>query len=405
MDLTFTAEEEAFRDEVRAFFAAELPKDIRDKLDLGRHISKDDMVRWQKIMYRKGWGAPNWPTKFGGTGWNIVQQHIFEEERAEACAPNQNPFALKMLAPVMQNFGSAAQQEYFLPRILSGEDWWCQGYSEPGSGSDLASLRTSAVRQGDHYIVNGQKTWNTMGQYADWIFALVRTSTEGRQQQGISFLLVDMKSPGVSVRPIVMLDGGHEINDIFFDNVKVPVENLIGEENKGWTYAKFLLSHERSGNAGIGACKRALKKLKEIAAAQPANGKPLIEDSRFRDRIAQVELELMALEITNLRVLSGYAKDQKAQSLGPEVSMLKIKGSEIIQTLAELKMHALGHDALPYVREALDMNWRGNPLLNAHYGSDAPPLSGQYFNNRKTTIYAGSTEIQKNIISQMILGL
>jgi alkylation response protein AidB-like acyl-CoA dehydrogenase len=303
----------------------------------------------------------------------------------------------------MQNFGNAAQQEYFLPRILSGEDWWCQGYSEPGSGSDLASLRTSAVRQGDHYIVNGQKTWNTMGQYADWIFALVRTSTEGRQQLGISFLLIDMKSPGVSVRPIIMLDGGHEINDIFFDNVKVPVQNLIGEENKGWTYAKFLLSHERSGNAGIGACKHALKKLKEIAAAQPANGKPLIEDSRFRDRIAQVEMELMALEITNLRVLSGYAKDQKA--LGPEVSMLKIKGSEIIQTLAELKMHALGHDALPYVREALDIKWAGNAQLSAHYGSYAPPLSGQYFNFRKTTIYAGSTEIQKNIISQMILGL
>jgi alkylation response protein AidB-like acyl-CoA dehydrogenase len=308
-----------------------------------------------------------------------------------------------MLAPVMQTFGNAAQQEYFLPRILSGEDWWCQGYSEPGSGSDLASLRTSAVRQGDSYLVNGQKTWNTLGQYADWIFALVRTSTDVRQQQGISFLLIDMKSPGVSVRPIIMLDGEHEINDIFFDNVKVPVQNLIGEENKGWTYAKFLLSHERTGNAGIGACKRALKQLKEIAAQQPANGKPLLEDVRFRDRIAQLEMELMALEITNLRVLSGYAKDSKA--LGPEVSMLKIKGSEIIQSLAELKMHALGHDALPYVREALDINWGGDPLLKFHYRDYAPPLSGQYFNQRKTTIYAGSTEIQKNIISQMILGL
>jgi alkylation response protein AidB-like acyl-CoA dehydrogenase len=403
MDLKFSPEEEKFREEVRAFFEAEVPKDIRAKLDLGRRISKDDMVQWQKIMYRKGWGAPGWPVKFGGTGWNIVQQHIFEEERAACNAPGQNPFAQKMLAPVLQAFGNAAQQEYFLPRIIAGEDWWCQGYSEPGSGSDLASLRTSAVRQGDHYIVNGQKTWNTMGQFADWIFALVRTSTEGRQQQGISFLLIDMKSPGVSVRPIIMLDGEHEINDIFFDNVKVPVQNLIGEENKGWTYAKFLLSHERSGNAGIGICKRALKKLKEIAAAQPANGRPLIADSRFRDRIAQVEMELMALEITNLRVLSGFAKDHKA--LGPEVSMLKIKGSEIIQTLAELKMHALGHDALPYVREALDMNWRGNPQLSAHYGSYAPPLSGQYFNQRKTTIYAGSTEVQKNIISQMILGL
>jgi alkylation response protein AidB-like acyl-CoA dehydrogenase len=403
MDLKFTPEEEAFRTEVQAFFAAELPEDIRNKIELGRRVGKDDMVRWQQILHKKGWGAPNWPTRFGGTGWNVVQQHIFEEERAAHSAPIQNPFSMKMLAPVMQAFGNAAQQEYFLPRILRGEDWWCQGYSEPGSGSDLASLRTSAVRQGDHYLVNGQKTWNTLGQYADWIFALVRTNSEGRQQQGISFLLINMKSPGVTVRPIIMLDGEHEINDIFFDNVKVPVENLIGEENKGWTYAKFLLSHERTGNAGIGACKRALKRLKEIAAQQPCNGGSLLEDVRFRDRIAQLEMELMALEVTNLRVLSGYAKDQKA--LGPEVSMLKIKGSEIIQSLAELKMHALGHDALPYVREALDMNWRGDALLDTHYRAYAPPLTGQYFNQRKTTIYAGSTEIQKNIISQMILGL
>jgi alkylation response protein AidB-like acyl-CoA dehydrogenase len=403
MDLNFTPQEEEFRSEVRSFFESELPKDIRDKIELDRRISKDDMVRWQKILHKKGWGAPNWPKQFGGTGWNVVEQHIFEEERADLSAPPQNPFSLKMLAPVMQAFVNAAQQEYFLPRILAADDWWCQGYSEPGSGSDLASLRTSAVRQGDSYIVNGQKTWNTLGQYADWIFCLVRTSTEGRQQQGISFLLIDMKSPGVSVRPIIMLDGEHEINDIFFDNVKVPVQNLIGEENKGWTYAKFLLSHERTGNAGIGACKRALKQLKEIAAQQPDNGRALIEDARFRDRIAQLEMELMALEITNLRVLSGYAKDSRA--LGPEVSMLKIKGSEIIQSLAELKMHALGHDALPYVREALDLEWGGDALLGEHYKAYAPPLSGQYFNQRKTTIYAGSTEIQKNIISQMILGL
>jgi alkylation response protein AidB-like acyl-CoA dehydrogenase len=403
MDVNFTAEEEEFRAEVRRFFESELPEDIRGKIELGRRVSKDDMVRWQKILYRKGWGAANWPIKFGGTGWSVVQQHIFEEERAQCCAPPQNAFSLKMLAPVMQVFGNAAQQEYFLPRILAGEDWWCQGYSEPGSGSDLASLRTSAVRQGDFYNVNGQKTWNTLGQYADWIFCLVRTSTEARPQQGISFLLIDMKSAGVSVRPIIMLDGEHEINDIFFDNVKVPVQNLIGEENKGWTYAKFLLSHERTGNAGVGACKQALKRLKTIAAQQPAHGNTLIEDVRFRDRIARLEMELMALEITNLRVLSGYAKDSKA--LGPEVSMLKIKGSEIIQSLAELKMQALGHDALPYVREALDLGWRGDALLDAHYKPYAPPLSGQYFNQRKTTIYAGSTEIQKNIISQMILGL
>jgi alkylation response protein AidB-like acyl-CoA dehydrogenase len=403
MDLEFTADEQRFRDEVRTFFDGALPAELRAKLDLGRRMTKDDMVGWQKILYAKGWGAPGWPVKFGGTGWNVVQQHIFEEERAAANAPPQNPFSIKMLAPVMQNFGSEAQQDYFLPRILRGDDWWCQGYSEPGSGSDLASLRTSAVRQGDHYLVNGQKTWNTLGQHADWIFCLVRTSTEGRPQQGISFLLIDMKTPGITVRPIIMLDGEHEINDIFFDNVRVPAHNLLGEENKGWTYAKFLLSHERSGNAQIGACKRSLEKLKAIAAAQPAGGRPLIEDTRFRDRIARVEMELMALEITNLRVLSGYAKDERA--LGPEVSMLKIKGSQIIQTLAELKMQALGHDALPHVREALDMTWRADALLGTHYADYAPPLSGQYFNQRKTSIYAGSNEIQKNIISQMILGL
>ena len=403
MDLKYTAEEEAFRARVRAFFEAELPADIRGRTRLGRRIRKEDWVRWQRILHRHGWGAVMWPTRFGGTGWNVIQQHIFEEERADVGAPPQNPFSLRMLAPVLMTFANSAQQEYFLPRIIAGEDWWCQGYSEPGSGSDLASLRTSAVRQGDHYVVNGQKTWNTLGHYADWIFCLVRTGTEGRPQQGISFLLIDMKSPGITLKPITMLDGEHEINEIWFDNVRVPVQNLVGEENKGWAYAKFLLTHERTNNAGIGSCKRALKDLKEIAAKQTAYGRPLIEDLRFRDRIAQVELELMALEITNLRVLSATANESRA--LGPEVSVLKIKGSEIQQTLAELQMQALGPDALPYLREALDMDWVADPLFEEHYRAYAPPLSGHYFNLRKTTIYAGSTEIQKNIISQLILGL
>jgi alkylation response protein AidB-like acyl-CoA dehydrogenase len=384
MDLSYTPEEESFRADVRAFLAAELPAGIRDKVNLGRRLGKDDLVRWQKILHRRGWGAGMWPTRFGGAGWSIVQQHIFEEEAAAAGAPPQLPFSLRMVAPVLMAFGSGAQQSYFLPRIISGEDWWCQGYSEPGSGSDLASLRTTAERRADHYLVSGQKTWNTLGQHADWIFCLARTSSEARPQQGISFLLIDMKTPGVSVRPIITVEGEHEINDIFFDNVKVPVENLVGEENKGWTYAKFLLGHERTGNAGIGHCKR-------------------IEDSRFRDRIAQVELELMALEITNLRVLSAEASESRAP--GPEASILKIKGSEIIQQLAELQMHALGHDALPYVREALDLEWCAPPLFAEHYPEYAPPLSGQYFNQRKTTIYAGSTEIQKNIIAKLILGL
>jgi alkylation response protein AidB-like acyl-CoA dehydrogenase len=403
MDLKYSQEEETFRAQVCAFLDAELPSDIREKSRLGKRLSKDDFIRWQKILNAKGWGAVMWPKRFGGTGWNIVQQHIFEEERVEAGAPPQIAFAFKMVAPVLMAFGNPQQQDYFLPRILSGEHWWCQGYSEPGAGSDLASLKTSAVRSGDLYVVNGQKTWNTMGQYADWIFCLVRTSTAGRPQEGISFLLIDMKTPGITVRPITLLDGEPEVNEIWFDNVAVPLANRVGEENQGWTYAKFLLNHERANNAGVGTCKRALKKLKQIAREQVANGRPLIEDPRFRDRIAQVELELMALEITNLRVLSSMVNEK--QALGPEVSVLKIKGSEIQQQIAELQMHALGHDALPYLHEALDANWSVDPLMGEHYRPYAPPLSGQYFNLRKTTIYAGSSEVQKNIISRHILGL
>jgi alkylation response protein AidB-like acyl-CoA dehydrogenase len=403
VDLNYTPEEESFRAAVRVFLAAELPADIRDKVNLGRRLRKDDLVRWQKILYRRGWGAGMWPQRFGGAGWSVVEQHIFDEEAAAAGAPPQLPFSLRMVAPVLMEFGNAAQQNYFLPRIISGEDWWCQGYSEPGSGSDLASLRTTAERRTDHYLVTGQKTWNTLGQHADWIFCLVRTRSDARPQLGISFLLIDMKTPGVSIRPIITMDGEHEINDMFFDNVKVPVENLVGEENRGWTYAKFLLSHERTTNARIGNCKRNLKRLKNIAGMQRKNGRPLMEDARFRDRIAQVELELMALEITNLRVLSAEASESRAP--GPEASILKIKGSEIIQQLAELQMHALGHDALPYIRDALELDWSAPPLLAEHYPEYAPPLSGQYFNLRKTTIYAGSTEVQKNIIAKLILGL
>ncbi len=403
MNLNFTAEQEAFRAEVRAFFAAELPADLRAKVRLGRRMHKDDLVRWQRILHRRGWGAGMWPRRYGGADWSAVEQHIFGQEGAAAGAPPQIPFGLRMVAPVLMSFATAAQQNYFLPRIICGEDWWCQGYSEPGAGSDLASLRTSAVREGAHYRVNGQKSWNTLGQYADWIFCLVRTSGDARPQQGISFLLIDMKSPGVTVRPIMTIDGEYEFNDILLDDVRVPVENLVGEENKGWTYAKFLLSHERTNNAGIGNCQRALNRLKEIARRQFHDGRPLIEDSRFRDRIAQLELELTALEITNLRVLSAVSTESRAP--GPEVSLLKIKGSEIIQQLVELQMRALGHDALPYLREALELDWVPPPLLADHYADFAPPLTGQYFNYRKATIYAGSTEIQKNIISKLILGL
>jgi alkylation response protein AidB-like acyl-CoA dehydrogenase len=406
MDLNYTAEEQAFREEVRSFIATHLPDDMRARWQSGEHPHAGDIKKWQQILHAKGWGGTSWPVEYGGTGWSAVQKHIFDEECAEAGTPPQLAFSIKMVAPVIMRFGNAAQKAYYLPRILSGEDWWCQGYSEPGAGSDLASLKTRAVRgtdaQGEHYIVNGQKTWNTLGQYADWIFCLVRTSAEGRKQEGISFLLIDMKTPGITVKPIIMLDGGHEVNEVWFDNVRVPVDNRVGEENKGWTYAKFLLGHERTGIAGVGRSKVALKRLKTLARKVPGdNGKPLIEDLRFRDRVAQVEMELMALEITNLKLVS---QEGKAHAPGPEASMLKIKGSEIQQMLTELSMMALGPYGVPWLREQQDLSGNPQPLTDFFAGRETH-VSGAYYNTRKTTIYGGSSEVQRNIISQMILGL
>jgi alkylation response protein AidB-like acyl-CoA dehydrogenase len=398
LDLDYSPADRAFRDEVRAFVAKNLPPDLAAKVHQGKRLTRDDFLRWHKILHKQGWVAAGWPREYGGPGWSAVQQHIFDEECAAAGAPIVVPFGVRMVAPVIMQFGNAAQKEYYLPRILSGEHWWCQGYSEPGSGSDLASLRTRAERRGDHYVVNGQKTWNTLGQWADWIFCLVRTGTEGRPQEGISFLLIDMKSKGVTVRPIRMLDGEAEINEIWFEDVEVPVANRVGDENKGWTYAKFLLGHERTGIAGVGRSKRELKKLKDIARQERAGGRPLIEDARFRDRIAQVEIELLALEVTNLRVL---AEEGQRRAPGPEASILKVRGSEIQQSISELMMEAAGPYALPYVPESLDADWSGVPVGAAYDAS----LAGTYFNMRKTSIYSGSNEIQKNIISQMILGL
>jgi len=398
MDLAFTPEEVRFRDEVRAFVRTHLPKDLSDKVIHGKRLTRDDYLRWHRALHKQGWVGHTWPKQFGGTGWNAVQQYIFEEECADAGAPQTMPFGLRMVAPVIMAFGSPAQQEYFLPRILSGEDWWCQGYSEPGSGSDLASLKTRAERKGDIYVVNGQKTWTTLAQHADWIFCLVRTASDVRPQEGISFLLIDMKSKGVTVRPIIMMDGEHEINEVWFESVEVPVANRVGEENKGWTYAKYLLGHERTGNAGVGFCKRWLKQLKRFAAEQQSGGRSLLEDNRFRDRIAQVEIDLMALEITNLRVI---AAEQEKKGPGPEASMLKVKGSEIQQTLTELLMQALGPHALPWQPEALEAGYAGE-IAGPEFG---PPLTGDYLNFRKSSIYAGSNEIQRNIISKMMLGL
>ncbi len=394
MDLGFTPEMHEFRQSVRAFIDAELPKDIQDKVLNGRHLVKDDYYRWHVILNKKGWLAANWPVEFGGTGWDSALQHIFEEECADVGAPVLSTFSMRMVSPVIMAFGNREQQEYFLPRILSGEHWWCQGYSEPGSGSDLASLKTRAVRDGDHYIVNGQKTWTTLAHHANWIFCLVRTSSEGRAQEGISFLLIDMATPGVRVRPIIMLDGGHEVNEVWFEDVRVPVANRVGEENKGWTYAKFLLGHERTGIAEVGRSKRRLKRLKSIAAQQPGDdGRRLIDDARFRDRIAQVEIDLMSLEITNLRVV---AADREKKQPGPAASLLKVKGTEIQQAISELLMQAMGMHGLAYQPE--DAN--AEPV-GPEYGTQ---LTGHYLNYRKVTIYGGSNEIQRNIVAKMILG-
>ncbi|MDH4609129.1 acyl-CoA dehydrogenase family protein [Pseudomonas sp. BN102] len=398
MNIEFTPAELAFRDEVREFLARELPAEIAAKVRLGKHLHKEDHQRWQRILSGRGWYAANWPVEHGGTGWSLVQRHIFEEECGAFGAPRLISFGVNMVAPVIMKFGTPEQKAHYLPRILSGEDWWCQGYSEPGAGSDLASLKTRAVREGDHYVVNGQKTWTTLGQHANRIFCLVRTDPDAQQQRGISFLLIDMDTPGISVRPIITLDGDHEVNEVFFDNVRVPVANCVGEENQGWTCAKFLLTHERTGQAGIAHSKAALAQLKRVASEELRNGRPLIEDPLLRVQIAEVEMQLMAIEMSTLRILASV---QGGGVPGAESSILKIKGSEIRQAISHLQRKVLGVHALPLLEEELAHAEVTEPLYTDY---SAGPAS-QYFNLRKLSIYGGSNEIQKNIIAKMILEL
>ena len=401
MDLAFTPEEQAFREETRAWIRSHLPEDIAHKVRNALRLSRDDLQRWAKILGSRGWLGHGWPKQFGGPGWTAVQKHLFEEECALACAPRVIPFGPVMVAPVIMAFGTPEQQQRFLPGIASGEVWWSQGYSEPGSGSDLASVKTRAEREGDHYVVNGQKTWTTLGQYGEWIFCLVRTSTEGKPQTGISFLLIDMKSPGVTVRPIKLLDGEAEVNEVFFDNVKVPVENLIGEENKGWTYAKHLLSHERTNIADVNRSKRELERLKRIAKAEG-----VWDDQRFRDQIALLEVDVIALEMMVLRVLSAETSGKNPLDIA---GLLKIKGSEIQQRYGELMMLAAGPFSLPFIEEAMEAGWQGDQGANALGGFPGgevanAPLASTYFNMRKTTIYGGSNEVQRNIVAQTVFG-
>ena len=392
MDLNFTPQEQAFRAEIRAWVANNLPKDISHKVHNALRLSRDDLQRWARILGKQGWHGWAWPKQFGGPGWNAIQRHLFEEECALAGAPRVVPFGPVMVAPVIMAFGSPEQQKRHLPGIMSGEVWWSQGYSEPGSGSDLASLKTRAERKGDKYIVNGPKTWTTLGQYGDWIFCLVRTSSEGKPQTGISFLLIDMKSPGITVRPIITLDGEHEVNEVWFDNVEVPAENLVGEENKGWTYAKYLLAHERTNIADVNRAKRELERLKRIARAEG-----VYDDQRFRDQIALLEVDIVALEMMVLRVLS--AEQGGKQSLDV-AGLLKIRGSEIQQRYSELMMLAAGPAAVPLRADLVAAGWQ--PDQSA--GEFVAPLAGTYFNMRKTTIYGGSNEVQRNIVAQTVLG-
>ena len=395
MDLNFTPQEEAFRAEVQRFLNDDVPARLKDKGDAGKRFTKADFEEWHALLNQKGWLASGWPVEYGGTGWNPVEKFIFDNECALAHTPRVQPFGLAMVAPVIIKYGNEEQKRYWLPRILNGQDWWCQGYSEPGAGSDLASVKTTAVRDGDHYVINGQKTWTTLGQHANMIFCLVRTDREAKPQQGISFVLVDMATPGIEIRPIITLDGEHEINEVFFTDVRVPVANRVGEENKGWTCAKYLLTYERTNIAGVGLSMAALQRVKQLAAQRTRNGQPLLQDPQFAARLARVEIDLANMQTTNLRVIAAVAG---GGAPGAESSMLKICGTQIRQELTALLRRAMGPEARLMLDDATPEALDAGPGFAAN-------AAAQYFNNRKLSIFGGSNEIQKNIISKMILGL
>jgi pimeloyl-CoA dehydrogenase large subunit len=398
MELRWTDDERAFRKEVRDFINRELPKETRDRMIRGKSPTKDQVVEWQRKLNKQGWAAPEWPKEYGGPGWSMAQRYIFREELMLAPAPSPLGFNINMCGPVVIAFGTEEQKRRFLPRMLNLDDWWCQGFSEPGAGSDLAGLKTRAVLEGDHWVVNGQKTWTTLAQHADWIFLLVRTDPNAKKQEGISFLLVDMKTPGITVRPIITIEGGHEVNEVFFDDVKVPKENLVGQVNRGWDCAKFLLGNERFGQARVGASRERIRRLKTIAAETELDGRPLIEDPTFRQQMTEIEVELQALEMTVMRVIAN--EKRRGNKPDPATSVLKIKGTEIQQGVSELLMKAAG----PYA-------WvDGDPEGEGSNQWDVAPdwaygLAGTYFNWRKQSIYGGSNEIQRNIMAKAFLGL
>lgn len=401
MDLSFTEKDNEFRAEVVEFINDNFDADLRSKMAENRnnYLPKDDHIRWQKALSNKGWLTPDWPAEHGGTGWTTTQKYIFETEMANANAPGVIPFGIKMCAPVILKFGTEEQKKRFLPRMVTNEDWWCQGYSEPGSGSDLASLQMKAEDKGDHFLCNGSKIWTTLAQYADWIFCLVRTSSEGKRQEGISFLLIDMKTPGITVDPIQTIDlpieGAQEINQVFFNDVKVPKENLIGEVNKGWTCAKYLLEFER-GNAYAGRLKRGIEKIKDIAKKELDDGELVIDNPSFQSKMTKLEIDIQALEMTELRILS---KLSSGQNMGPESSLMKCRGTDLYQEVVSLAFEAVGTYSLPFIPLRPGMN--DEPVGSGYSNGVAP----RYYNARKVSIYGGSNEIQRNIMAKLILGL
>jgi pimeloyl-CoA dehydrogenase large subunit len=401
MDLRFTPEEVAFRDDLRRFFRTEIPAEIRRKVAEGRHLSKEDIVASQRILNAQGLAVPHWPAEWGGRDWTPLQRYIYTEELQRAAVPLPLQFNVYMVGPVIAAFGSEEQKRRFLPATANLDIWWCQGFSEPGAGSDLASLKTRAERQGDRYVVNGQKAWTTLGQHADWIFCLVRTDREARKQRGISFLLIDMKTPGITVRPTVTIDGAHEVNEVFFDDVEVPAENLVGEVNRGWDYAKFLLANERTGIARIGLSKQRIARAKRLARETRAGDGTLWDDPGFRKHVAAIETELKALEITQMRVVAAQSR-RDADKPDPASSILKIKGSELQQAATELLLDIAGPFAAPRPDAEGDHAGSNEPLVGPEGADTAAPL---YFNYRKVSIYGGSNEIQRNIIAKAFLGL
>jgi alkylation response protein AidB-like acyl-CoA dehydrogenase len=391
MDLSFTPEHEAFRADVRAWIQSAMPPHITSKAAIDGYFDMHEVMEWHKILYAKGWVAPHWPKELGGPGFDATRRFILTEELELAGAPQLSPFGLAMVGPLIIQFGNPAQKQRFLPKILSGEEVWCQGYSEPNAGSDLASLRTQAIDDGaGHFIVTGQKTWTTYAQYADWIFCLVRTNPQAKKQEGISFLLIDMKTPGIEVKPMLTIGGTPAFCETFFENVKVPKENLVGPLHGGWTLAKALLGHERTLIAAVGQTRRAVRRLKRIAAGTVADGRPLLDHPAFRAKIVRLEIRLKGLQMANYRTLAGA---QLGKAPGPEASILKLRGSELQQQALELAMELMGHDALSWFNDE----------------GVVPPIeqwvASSYNYLRATTIYGGSNEIQKNIIAKMILGL